>query len=390
MKTDFEYIVLGCGGIGSAALYWLARRAGADVLGIEQFKLFHHNGGSQDHSRIIRLAYHQEKYARLTPYTYAAWATVAEESGVNPVTITGGVQIAYVDSPYRQFVDAYATAMTNAGIPFERLSHAELSYRFPQFHPDREVFALYQARTGIADPNKGNAAHIALARGYGATLLDECPVHTVTPHRDGVTVETAQGTFHGRKLIIAAGAWTNRMLAPFGIQLPFIVTKEQVTYYATPHLKEFSIGRFPVFQWKDERSIYGFPVYGEVATKAAIDASGPIVTAETRTFDPVTEREQELDTFLTTRIPRFVGPKLYTKTCLYEMPPDRDFILDHLPEHPHVYVFIGAGHAYKFASLIGKIFSELAIDGHTLHDIRPFTLNRPAITDAHYKINLRI
>ena len=180
------------------------------------------------------------------------------------------------------------------------------------------------------------------------------------------------------------------MLAPFGIQLPFIVTKEQVTYYATPHLKEFSIGRFPVFQWKDERSIYGFPVYGEVATKAAIDASGPIVTAETRTFDPVTEREQELETFLTTRIPRFVGPKLYTKTCLYEMPPDRDFILDHLPEHPHVYVFIGAGHAYKFASLIGKIFSELAIDGHTLHDIRPFTLNRPAITDAHYKINLRI
>ena len=65
MKTDFAYIVLGCGGIGSAALYWLARRASADVLGIEQFKLFHHNGGSQDHSRIIRLAYHQEKYARL-------------------------------------------------------------------------------------------------------------------------------------------------------------------------------------------------------------------------------------------------------------------------------------------------------------------------------------
>jgi len=390
MKTDFAYIVLGCGGIGSAALYWLARRAGTDVLGIEQFKLFHHNGGSQDHSRIIRLAYHQEKYARLTPYTYAAWATVAEESGVNPVTITGGVQIAYVDSPYRQFVDAYATAMTNADIAFEQLSHAELGYRFPQFCPDREVFALYQARTGIADPNKGNAAHIALARGYGATLLDQCPVHAITPHRDGVTVETTQGTFHGRKLIIAAGAWTNRMLVPFGIQLPFIVTKEQVTYYATPHLKEFSIGRFPVFQWKDERSIYGFPVYGEVATKAAIDASGPVVTTETRTFDPVIEREQELDTFLATRIPRFVGPKLYTKTCLYEMPPDRDFILDQLPEHPHIYVFIGAGHAYKFASLIGKIFSELAIDGQTQHDIAPFTLNRPAISDPGYGVNLRI
>ena len=54
MQTHFEYIVLGCGGIGSAALYWLSRRAGADVLGIEQFQLFHHNGGTQNRSRIIR------------------------------------------------------------------------------------------------------------------------------------------------------------------------------------------------------------------------------------------------------------------------------------------------------------------------------------------------
>ncbi|CAN5476986.1 N-methyl-L-tryptophan oxidase [soil metagenome] len=390
MKTDFEYIVLGCGGIGSAAVYWLSRRAKADVLGIEQFKLFHHYGGSQDYSRIIRLAYHQEKYARLTPYTYEAWATVAEESGVNPVTITGGVQIAYVNSAYRQFVDAYATAMEGADVPFERLNHAELGYRFPQFRPEQEVFALYQARTGIADPSKGNAAHIALARGYGATILDQCPVHRVTPTSDGVIVETAQGTFYGRKLIVAAGAWTNQLLAHFGLQLPFTVTQEQVTYYATPHLKEFSIGRFPVFQWKDERSIYGFPVYGEVATKAAIDASGPVVTATTRTFEPVTEREAELDTFLTRCIPNFVGPKLYTKTCLYEMPPDRDFILDHLPAQPNVFVFIGAGHAYKFASLLGKIFSELLIDGHTAHDIRPFTLNRPALTDPNYTANLRI
>ena len=390
MKTDFATIVLGCGGIGSAAVYWLARRAGADVLGIEQFKLFHHNGGSQDHSRIIRLAYHQEKYAKLTPYTYEAWATVAEESGVNPVTLTGGVQIAYVNSPYRKFVDAYATTMKSVGIPFEQLSHAEFGYRFPQFRPDREVFALYQPRTGIVDPNKGNAAHIALARGYGATILDQCPVRKVTPDGDGVLVETAQGTFHGRKLIIAAGAWTNHLLAAFPVQLPFTVTKEQVTYYATPHLKEFSIGRFPVFQWKDERNIYGFPVYGEVATKAAIDATGPVVTPATRTFEPVAEREAELDTFLTRYIPHFVGPKLYTKTCLYEMPPDRDFILDHLPEQPNVFVFIGAGHAYKFASLLGKIFSELVLDGQTPHDITPFTLNRPGITDPNYSVNLRI
>jgi sarcosine oxidase len=61
------------------------------------------------------------------------------------------------------------------------------------------------------------------------------------------------------------------------------------------------------------------------------------------------------------------------------MPPDRDFVLDSLPEHPNVFVAIGAGHAYKFASFLGQILSELALDGQTRHDIAAFTTRRPAI-----------
>ena len=58
MTTNFEDIVLGLGGFGSAAAYWLSRRAGTEVLGLEQFELGHVRGESQDHSRIIRLSYH--------------------------------------------------------------------------------------------------------------------------------------------------------------------------------------------------------------------------------------------------------------------------------------------------------------------------------------------
>ena len=81
MKRDYEYIVLGLGGLGSGAAYWLSRTAGADVLGIEQFELGHSRGESQDHSRIIRLSYHDPAYTALTPHTYAAWSEVEEESG---------------------------------------------------------------------------------------------------------------------------------------------------------------------------------------------------------------------------------------------------------------------------------------------------------------------
>ncbi|MEM8505568.1 MAG: N-methyl-L-tryptophan oxidase [Cyanobacteria bacterium P01_D01_bin.1] len=392
MKKHFDYIVLGCGGIGSAALYWLSKRAGASVLGIEQFPLFHHNGGSQDYSRIIRLAYHQEKYARLTPYAYEAWDEIAAESGVSPVTKTGGVQIAYKDRPYRQIVEDYATAMDAAGIDYERLDADGLRDRFPQFQPQDEIVALYQSQTGIVDPSRGNAIHLSLARGYGATILDECPVISIQPNSrgEGVLIKTEQGAFTCDRLVVAAGAWTSTLLESVGMSVPLGVTQEQVTYYSTVHLKEFSIGEFPVFQWKDDYSYYGFPVYGEVATKAAIDASGHTVTAKNRTFTPDPDRERQLENFLKTQIPNFVGPKLYSKTCLYAMPPDRDFILSTLPEYPQISAAVGAGHAYKFASLLGKVLSELAIDGTSRHDISAFSFNRPALLERDFVPSLRV
>ncbi|MBI3762618.1 MAG: N-methyl-L-tryptophan oxidase [Chloroflexi bacterium] len=390
MKTVFEHIIIGCGGIGSGAAYWLARRAGGQVLGLEQFELSHPHGGSHDYSRIIRLTYHHEDYTRLTPHTYTAWAALEEESGVQVVTKTGSIELAVKDSPHRREIETYAAAMDAAMIPYERFGGDEVVRRYPQFHLDEEVDALYQADTGIADAIKGNAAHVGMARHYGATILDHTPVRAIRPFDGGVDVETDRGKFTCRRLIVTAGAWTDNVLGSVGVNLGITVTQEQVTYYATPYLREFSIGRFPIFISHGDDVIYGFPVYGEVATKAAIDAAGPAVTTETRTYDGDPDRERRVEEWLKKHIPRFLGPKLYTKTCLYDMPRDRNFVVDFLPRHPQIIVCSGAGHAYKFAGLLGKILSELAIDGRTDFPIAPFTLKRAAITDPNYPLAFHI
>jgi sarcosine oxidase len=390
MKTQYEYIVLGCGGIGSGATYWLSRRAGAEVLGLEQFKLGHDHGGSQDHSRIIRLTYHDKKYTRLTPHTYTAWAALESESAVQVVTKTGGIEIALRDSPYQQDIGMYAGAMDAAGIAYERFDGDEVMRRFPQFRLDQEVDALYQADTGIADAAKGNAAHIGMARSYGATIVEHCGVESIRPFEGGVDVETQAGTFNCHSLIITAGAWVDQVLANIDLRLGITVSQEQVTYYATPNLKEFSIGSFPVFLWHGEEAVYGFPVYGEVATKAGLDASGPAVTPQTRTYEADDAREHRLQVWLQKYIPGFLGPKLYTKTCLYAMPKDRNFVVDRVPQHPQIIVCNGAGHAYKFAGLLGKILSQLAIDGRSEYPIAPFSLQRPAITDPNYQATFHI
>ena len=52
----YHTIIVGLGGMGSAAAYHLAAR-GEKVLGIERFTPAHTNGSSHGHSRIIRQAY---------------------------------------------------------------------------------------------------------------------------------------------------------------------------------------------------------------------------------------------------------------------------------------------------------------------------------------------
>src|SRR5919205_2849983 len=93
MRTEFEYIVLGLGGLGSGAAYWLARRAGAEVLGLEQFEIGHVRGESQDHSRIIRLSYHTPEYVELAKHAYRAWAEVERDAGEQLVLRTGGLDL---------------------------------------------------------------------------------------------------------------------------------------------------------------------------------------------------------------------------------------------------------------------------------------------------------
>lgn len=391
MEKNYEVIVIGCGGLGSAALYRLGKEIGTSVLGIEQFKLGHSRGASQDHSRIIRLAQHQSEYAALAPHAYSAWNEVERESDVKLLTKTGGLVIeatAERDTAKTgtRNIDGYISAFEEFGFDYELLDAEELMSRWPQFHLEGSERAIFQKDSGIVDAGRANATHIALARAHGAEILEETPVRSVRPSGSGVEVATDDRTFFADRVVVASDAWTNDVLEGAGVRVPLTVTQEQVTYYATPNLHEFSTNRFPVFMWHGEHNFYGFPVYGEVATKMGQHMGGlpSPVTGDARTFDPDPVRQLRYREFLEKRIPGFLGPEMYTKTCLYTVPPDQNFILGALPDHPQISVAVGAGHAYKFAALIGEILRDLAMDGGSEYPIHPFRIDRPALTDPAF------
>src|SRR4051795_2416863 len=111
-------VVIGAGGIGSAATYWLSRAAGADVLCLEQWEPGHARGASEDHSRIIRLGYHAARYTALTRPAYAAWREVEAESGVPLVRTTGALNIGRPGTEGGAILDAYEVAMRAHDIPY--------------------------------------------------------------------------------------------------------------------------------------------------------------------------------------------------------------------------------------------------------------------------------
>ena len=374
--------MLGLGGLGSAAAYWLSRSVGDAVLGLEQFELGHGRGESQDHSRIIRLSYHTPAYVRLAKRAYETWWMLEADAGEQVVLRTGGLDVA----PRAAAIDlgTYTESMTACGVSFEELDAVEIMRRWPQWRLGDEHHGLFQAESGIAMAARATAAHQRMAREHGATLRERAAVESIRSVDEGGEIEVVAGgdSYRARSLLIAAGPWSSDVLAQFGVRLPLEVTQEQVTYFASPRPGDFAPERFPIWIWMDDPCFYGFPTFGEPGPKAARDAGGRPVSAQSRTFDPDPTAVADVEMFLRRYLPDAIGPVIYTKTCLYTLTPDRDFVIDAVPGHPSVWVAIGAGHAFKFASVIGRILSELAIGGRTPSDIAPFAITRPILQMA--------
>lgn len=377
--TDHKLIVLGQGGIGSAASYWASRRLGSEVLGLEQFAFGHGNGGSEDHSRIIRLSYHTPEYVALAKAAYRAWEDVESDSATELVLRTGGLDLAPANAQIG--LDSYRESMSEAGVEFEELDATEIMHRWPQWSLADDVTGLYQSDAGIAKASIANATHRRMATEHGATLKDLVEVTAIEERSGEVTVFTNEGAHTTESLIIAAGGWSNQMLGHLGVTFPLEISLEQVVYLM-PLRGDFVPGSFPIWIWMDVPSFYGFPVFGEPAVKVAWDRCEVITDVNRRTYEPSTHTTETIRKFVAGHLPGANGSVHMEKTCIYTLTPDRDFVVDRVPGTQRIFTAIGAGHAFKFASVLGKTLVELALDGETHHDLSAFAADRAILQES--------
>jgi len=377
MNTDaghFDVIVVGIGGMGSAAAWRLARR-GRRVLGLERFVPPHEMGSSHGLSRIIRLTYFEHpSYVPLLRRSYELWRELERLTGEQLLYITGALEIGAPDSVV---VQGSLKSAEIHGLPHEILTAAQAMRRFPAYRLPAEFMAILQPDGGFLDPERCIAAHIGMARASGAEIHTGEAVTGWEPAGDGVCVWTEHSSYRAERLVITAGPWASKLIPELaGLAVP----ERQVVAWFQPHHPDlFRRERFPVFVFDtSDARYYGFPMYGLPGLKVGLfhhlrEAVDP--DAMDRLARP--RDEEVLRAFVERYLPDGTGPTLAQKVCMFTNTPDEHFIVDQHPDCPQVIIAAGfSGHGFKFCSVIGEILADLALSGSTPHDTRLFRMAR--------------
>jgi sarcosine oxidase len=374
---QYDVAVVGLGVLGSAAAYHAAQK-GKKVVAFEQFELGHVHGASHDTSRIVRTTNSSPEYVALAQAAYKDWAALEKATDQKLLTITGGVFFLPKDAPTP--IGDFTRSLDARNVPYEVLNAKEVNKRWPQFDIPDTVDTVYTADTGIAHAAKTVLAMQSLARTHGAVLKEHTRVDRVIPKASGsgVVIQTSKGQVHAAKVILAADAWTNKLLAPLGVHIPLSVMQEQVTYFKPTEEQAWESSRFPVWIWGGDPCFYGFPSFGEPTIKAARDTSNNFMTPEQRTYVHSPQLLEQLNSFMGKVLPDNGRQPLRTVTCQYTITPDRQFVISPLEKHRDIIVGLGAAHAFKFAPAFGRVLAELAIDGKSTEDLSKFGIPQTA------------
>jgi sarcosine oxidase len=372
----FDVVVVGLGGMGSAALANLARR-GVSVLGIEQFTPGHLYGSSSGKSRMIRKAYFEDpSYVPLVLRAYDAWNELEQLSGIPVYRKTSVLLAGHSESP---MLRGAAKSAEVHGLALEHLSPADVRTRFPMLRLLDDEIALVEPDGGFLMPEAAIEAYLRIAEEHGARTLFDAPVAGWDRGAgDGsLQVRLADGTSIGAsRLVVCAGPWWST----FEDEAIPIHLQRNVQLWFRPSSPMFFIGKCPCFILDRAglpQSLYGFPDYGG-GVKAAFHGFGESAGSPEQVDRAVHPSDVEpVRDALASWMPGSESKCIEGKVCIYELTPDQHFVVGPHPNDSRIIVAGGfSGHGFKFASVIGEVLADLALDGGTQYELAFLSPNR--------------
>jgi sarcosine oxidase subunit beta len=261
------------------------------------------------------------------------------------------------------------------GIDTRVVSKEELRELQPGIFVDDIGAAAYEPHTGFADPNATAYAFAAAAERLGVRLWTHCEATRVVTEADRVVaVETTKGRIDTSTVVIAPGAWANRLLAPLGLD-----------YDLVPYRAQVSIFRWPA-GW-DRRhvvvidNIHHSWLRPEGRSSTLIGLESRSLRSELETLDEGVDQDYvaQCRQALAARFPAFGDATMRGGWAgVYMMSPDGRPIIDQIPSVDGLYCMLGdSGTSFKTAPAIGKCLAEWITGGEPRTvDLTPFRSTR--------------
>jgi len=372
--------IVGAGIVGLSTAFALLKQGMKHITVLEQATVGHDRGASHGLSRLIRPEYGTKRfYTEMVQSSFKLWKSLEQRTQRTLYTPTGLLTLGYENDGVTQ--PSYHS-LWEAGYTPERLTGDTCIQRFPQFNTQNYDLFTYNTEAGMLHASTCLQTLKDAILDLGGTIRETSRVIHIThdnQHRPlGLYLSTGEKLI-ADQVVLTTGPWVHRMLGE--LHLPIRLTRQYALYFANLELATFGLNAFPAFIADD---LYGFPIYS-----SCIGGSGPSWLKATSHLFGATVAPDELPiidehvikqvtTKLLDLIPDLRHAELaHIGTCIYDVSPDEDFILDQYPGDPRIIFATGlSGHGFKFGLLLGEMLSSMVYEAESPISLEHFRLAR--------------
>ena len=373
-----DVAVVGGGIMGASIARELARRGAGRVVLFERGTIA--AGASGKTGALLRRHYSNRPEAVLAQRGWQVYANWPEAVGGEPVhTATGLVVTVDTGPAFPRNAERLRrnVAMQNAlGIPSRVVTAAELRDLQPFADWDDVEVAAYEPDSGYVDAVAATRGMALAARRAGAEVREGTAVLGIVLDGDRVAgVRTAEGVVPAGRVVVAAGPWTNRVLAGSGVTLPLEALRVQVAILHRPLDLEP-----PHFVYLDTATGVFTRPWAPGRTMVGVAGGDQHDPVDPDAYDerPDPDYGRLATEAIARRVPRMRGAAYLTgQVGLYDMSPDAHPMLGAVgPEGLLVAAgFSGAG--FKKGPAVGEAMAGLLLDGGVdWVDLAPFRPGR--------------
>ena len=370
MRDTADAVIIGGGVMGCSLLYHLARRGTTRTLLLERNVL---GAGSTGRSQAIcRMHYSNPITASMAWNSLHVYSDFGEQVGGDSGFVNTGYLVVVEDID-RTSLELNIAMQQDLGINVRLVNSAELRDLAPMIEAYEGEGLAWEPDSGYANPYLVTTSFATRAKEMGAEIVLRAGATGIEIGGGRVqAVHTEQGRVSTPLAVVAAGPWSNNLMAGTGIEFPLIPVRHQVALATRP------TDRLPEH-----------PIVGDIAQSFSFRPESP-----TLTMVGFGEDEVELDNYdegfdhpaaasamnrLIRRMPE-MNESYYRGgwSGIFTTTPDWHPILDKVPGIEGLYCMVGfSGHGFKLAPAIGQAMAELVLDGQASSiDLSPLRFSR--------------